>query len=376
MRTVHDAVAPIEPTPARPAAAHSRGRRVLRVVLWSTAGLFAAIGVFALVARLLAPGIVRRRLIAAVRGACPTCTLEIGRVELGLLRGRVVARSIVFTNAPAGTLRVDVYAESALVELRWGSLLAGHPHLTRIVIDAANLTLQAPIHPGEGWSHPTAVSEGSPLSGLPPLRIDRLELHRGEFTYREMWPGRSASIDFAHLEGVATDFATRRGMVAHPTVAVVTGEVERSGRGRLRVETDLLAASPTATIEASLNDQDLAAFRAYLVPIEGAHLSGRLHDARAVMHLARGSVSGQLSGSYHGLAVSFERTREHGTIETAMNNLGATIQVAASNDAEAVAHRATPIARSRGRGEPLIGFLWVALRDACLQLILRDGRRS
>lgn len=352
---------------------HARTAR--RVAGWSLASVFVVLAVTLAVLRYRAPSLLRQRAMEAVHAACPACTLEIGRLELGVLSGRIRAFGVHYANAPTDVLHIDARIDAAGVESGWWSLVTGRPRMTRIVLDGFRLTLLASIRPNEGWAHPPPDPPGSAFLALPALRIDRVELRRGTFVYREAWPGRTVAIEFDSLEGYVTALATRRDLAAGRTVARLAGRVAGSGQGSLLVRTDLLAPFPNATIELGLRDQDLAAFQAYLVPTEGAHLSGRLVEATAVMTLGHGIVRGQLTGLYDELAVRFERTPERGGIETALNNLGVAIQVSSANVNEPRVSRSTPIARLRLPGEPIIGFLWSSLRDACLQLILRDGRR-
>jgi hypothetical protein len=138
------------------------------------------------------------------------------------------------------------YAEAAHVGLDWHQLLHGRlaAH-ARIVEPKVSIIAGArPAPPSRKAPRPPDLSVT--LQKITPLKIDRVEILRGEILFRDVGQPGQPELWVHRLELAAENLATRRRLSgARPTTVSASGVVGRSGAMRLFVSADAFA-SPLA----------------------------------------------------------------------------------------------------------------------------------
>ena len=146
---------------------------------------------------------------------------------------------------PGGDWRAPVfYAETVHIGLEWRRLF--HRELVaRAVIVEPKVTVLA----GAGPAKPKRLKTpdlSAQLETITPFKIDRVEIRRGEFLFRDASQPGHPELWVHRLELVARNLATRESL-AHDNPATIraTGTVGKSGDLKLSVSADLFA-SPLA----------------------------------------------------------------------------------------------------------------------------------
>jgi hypothetical protein len=324
-----------------------------------------------------APNVLRARTLTALRRGCPECVFDIGAMTLDMRAGRLAASNIHFVCDRKSHVRIDVRSENAVVDLDMRSLFSPILHIRHITLDGVSATLTQDVDPN-AWG-PVARTlpppSPSPLLRLPVATLDGVDIRHASLTYTDQIASSVASVAFTGLDVHVSPIATRRGFVPPMTTLTARGTLAGSGAATMALALDPLASELDLTLQLGLNGQDLAPLGSYAVPAEGLHLQGRIDRATATLHYAHGRVGGNVSGTFRGLDVHFEPTARRDLITTGVANLVATVEIARSNDSEPADQTRMNIDRARQPDEPLVGFLWFALRDACIDLA-RHGRHD
>jgi hypothetical protein len=317
------------------------------------------------------PELLRRSVVATLRGQCPTCAIEVGAVDLEVRGWRAAVRGLqLFTDARR-PVRLDLRIDRAVLSLDPRSLVWGPPHLTGVDLSGVRAEVVQRVEPDAAWLPQPSQPGRALVSVFPAARVDRVLLRDGTLVFTDRIRDRTASVTFSNLRGYAGGWAPHPEPGVRTFRAIVEGTVAGSGAGRLVVQFDPYVPDPELQIELGLAGQELAELSSYSVPAEGLHLHGRIDRAAATLRYVRGGVHGDVVGRYHDLKVRFEPSITRGRIVTAVANLVATVELAPSNAERCVTDQRALIARRQRPSDPLVGFLWGSLRDACIELARR-----
>ncbi|HEY2904022.1 MAG TPA: hypothetical protein VGL59_25770, partial [Polyangia bacterium] len=147
---------------------------------------------------------------------------------------------------PGGDWRSPLfYAESIHVGLDWRLLLHGQL-LAAVRIVEPKVTVLAGAAPSETTKTPKAPDLSAQLEKITPLKVDRLEILRGELLFRDLGEQRHPELWVHRLDLAAENLPTRDKLLnGRPTTVNAHGTIGKSGDMTLFVSADPFA-SPLA----------------------------------------------------------------------------------------------------------------------------------
>jgi len=309
----------------------------------------------------VAPGLVRRRLIAEVRGNCATCELSLGRVRLSLLPPALSGRNVSFTGGtPNATIvRAEakrVYVPFSLFPLFRSRFRVGRVELEQLSVDVTEGDLYGPASAKD--------SSARPLD----LEIEGLDVKKGSFTYVREHPGGKASLEVSGINAAAGPVGTSERLRDKDVAASADGLLAHSGQFELQVRARLFAKAPDVDVKLRIERQDLAALNTFFTPNDGVRLKGMLLEGRGAAAIRGASLKASSYLRYRGLEVKIKKNEERGALSAFFQTFLASVTLLKQNADGGNYDRTGDIELERKPKETLISFALRGMKEAAMKV--------
>lgn len=338
-------------------------RPVLRVLLL----LLAVLALAAVLKEAVAPGLVRRRLIAAVQDGCGSCRLSIGRVRVSLLPPALSCSRVRFTGGEADTTAVEAAAARVHVPFSLNQLLKGRLRTGRIEIDQPAVT----VTEGDLASPASAEDAGAKL---PDIEIEGIKIDKAVFVYIRQHPGRQGRLTLSRINAGVGPIGSSARLKGAYSQASVSGLLEGSGEILLQVKARVLAEAPDADIELSVTGQDLSKLNPFFGPVDGIKLKGEVLEGRSSVAIRGAGLKASAYMRYRGLSVRLKKNKERGAFSAFFQSLAASVAIGKQNSDGGAYDRRGAAELRRKPPESVISFALRGMKDAAMQIPVKGGK--
>lgn len=334
------------------------GRRWLtRVSLLFLAAL--ALGI--VLKETVAPGLIRRRVIAAVKENCETCELSLGRVRLSLLPLALGCGKVRFTGGTPNATVVQVEAGRVYLPFSLSPLFKSRLRLGLIKISDLRVT----VTEGDLYS-PPSVKDGSarPLD----IEIEGLEVKNSSFTYIREHAGRQGSLAVTRINAAIGPAGTSGRLREKDIEATAGGLLELSGQFKLQVRARIFAKAPDVDVKLQISGQDLAALNAFFKPNDAVQLKGLLLEGRSEVSIRGARLKASTYVRYKGLKVRIKKNEERGALSAFFQTFLASVTMGKQNAAGGDYDRTGAMDLERKPKETLISFTLRGMTESALKV--------
>jgi hypothetical protein len=272
---------------------------VTGVIFGSFLGLFL---IFIVLIHVVAPAWIEDKVTTGIKKGCPQCEIAIGDVEISILKGSIAFDDFRYEDSPDRHARIFVRAKQLEIFAKLESLIR-----KPLVIE--NLRGEdVAFRVTENPEIDSGVDDGSPpLSGLPPLVIEHIEVHQSSFRYVDLVKPQASSLLLTQVDGTVGPWSTRRELAnrftPERTLIHATGVLENSGHFLVKAHADPLSPRGTANVYIEVKDQELENVSEFFDREEGVQLQGRVFLISTDFKMNDGKIDGKLKASYFGLGV-------------------------------------------------------------------------
>jgi hypothetical protein len=342
-------------------------RHFFKAFVFGTAGIALFLGAAIVLARLEAPSWIENKIVTSIKDSCPRCEIKMSAVELSIFDGRVSFLDFYYEDDPSHHSRVSVHARRLEVQASLKSFIVKPIIVENLRGDEVSFTLT---------ENPAIDSEHSdkspPLSGLPPLVFEHIEVHQSSFHYVDLVKPHLSSLLLTQVHGTVGAWSTRREIANQytpdPTEIRATGVLEDSGHFVVEASADPLSPRGTAQIHIAVKDQPLEKVSDFFLHEEGIELKGRIFEISTDLKMTNGKIDGKLKATYYALGVKVVDPKSSG-----LKNFLVTAGVDLVKKNEQGINGKPPGEKSvtgeRGPEQGLIGAIFHALGAAAKELM-------
>ncbi|PIU18122.1 MAG: hypothetical protein COT18_11090 [Elusimicrobia bacterium CG08_land_8_20_14_0_20_59_10] len=340
------------------------GRRLaLRFFLPLLAALAAAV----VLKEAVAPGIVRRRLISAVRENCENCELSLGRVRVSLFPPALSGRGVRFTGGKPDATVVNAEAERAFMPFSLFSLLRGRFRAGRIEIERPAVT----VTEGDmGKSSPPGSGEARP----PDFEIEGVEVRKGSFTYVREHPGRRGILSVSRINAVLGPLGGSKRFRDSVVEGSADGMLEGTGLFHLEVGARIFSRLPDVDVKLRLTGQELSGLNRFFKPNDGIELKGSLIEGSASAAVRGSRLDSYAHIRYRGFGVKIKKTGKRGAFSAFFQNLMASVMMGKQNVDGGKYDRSGTANLERKPKESLISFILRGMKEAAMKISSQGGK--
>ena len=317
-------------------------------------------------AKAVAPGLVRRRLISAVHDNCGTCELSLDRVSVSLRPPALDCSRVRFTGGEPNATVINVEAERVHLPFSVLPLLNGRLRAGRIVIERPEVKVT------EGDLYASSSAKGGAARG-PDLEIAGIEVKNGSFLYIREHAGRKGGLSVSGINAALGPVGSSGSIRNEYAEANAAGLLERSGKFRLQVRARIFAEAPDANVKLEIAGQDLSALNVFFGPNDAILLHGALLEGRSSVAIRGERLNSSAYVRYRGLRVQIKKNDERGALAAFFQNLMASITMGRQN-AEGNYDRRGMADLERKPKETLVSFTLRGMKEAAMQVSTR-GRK-
>jgi len=277
-------------------------RHLFNAFVFGTVGVALFLGAAIVLVRLEAPSWLEKKIVTSIKDSCPRCEIKMGAVEVSVLEGRVSFLDFHYEDDPNHHARVSVHAKRLEIQASLKSFVLKPIIIENLRGDEVSFTLTE--NPAINSGHD---DKSPPLSGLPPLVFEHIEVHQSSFHYVDLVKPQSSSLLLTQVHGTVGGWSTRREIANHytpdPTEIRATGVLEDSGHFVVEASADPLSPRGTAQIHIAVKDQPLEKVSDFFLHEEGIQLKGRIFQISTDFKMTNGKIDGKLKATYYGLGV-------------------------------------------------------------------------
>lgn len=310
---------------------------------------------------LVAPGLVRRRIISEVRKNCGTCELSLGRVRLSLLPPALSIRNISFTvGTPNATvvraMVTRVYVPFSLFPLFKNRFRVGLVEIEDPSVEITEGDLYGPSSAKDGTARPLD------------LEMEGFEVKRGSFTYVREHAGRKGSLEVSGINAVAGPVGTSERFRNKDAEASADGLLEHSGKFNLQARAKILAKAPDVDVKLRIEGQDLAALNAFFKPNDGVQLKGTLLEGRSSVAIRGAGLKASSYVRYKGLIVRIKKNEERSGLSAFFQTFLASVTMRKQNADGGNYDRTGEVDLERKPKETVISFALRGMKEAAMKV--------
>lgn len=300
----------------------------------------------------------KMRIPALVQKNCPSCKLEIGELHLGFLNATVNLTDVRFSAGDPEATAVRSKAQRVTAHIAIRPLFKKIFWLSSVVVEEPNVL----VIEGDEKLGPSAPSQSHLKFG-----IQNLSIQGGEFAYSRVHGGKEAVIKVHEIEGQIRDFGNAPDFERTTAQGAVSAVLEKSGRVRLLVNSEVFSTPTRVAIDMELHGQNLADINRFFMPAEGLRVQGRLIHGVAHVDLRGARLWSWVKATYQDLQLKVFPTDERSHITAFFQNLLQSTQLISSHDVRKVS-RPEQVEITREE-ETFLQFILRGLRDAALQVV-------
>jgi len=328
--------------------------------------LLAALAAGAALKEVVAPGLVRRRLISAVKDSCETCELSLGRVRISVLPLALSAGPVRFTGGRPNATVVQARSERVYVPFSLLPLFKGRFRLGRIEVERSEVIVT------EG----DLVSPSLPEAGAAPpdIEIEGLVVKNSSFTYIREYPGRKGILGVSGINAAFGPIGTSARLRAEDAEAAADGLLERSGQFRLEVRARVFAKAPDVDVKIKITGHDLSTLNRFFKPNDGVQLHGVLIEGRSSVEIRGAALNASAYVLYRGLSVKIKKNGDRTALSAFFQNLLAAVTIGRQNVEGGKYDRLGKVELERKSKETLISFALRGMKEAAMQVSARGPK--
>lgn len=313
------------------------------------------------------PGMVRRKLVSAVRENCKTCEVSVGRVGVSLLPFGVSGSLVHFTGGEANATVVDVEAGRVYIPLSLFPLLKGRLRAGRIEIEGSTFT----VTEGDLYASPSAeAGKARPFD----VEIKGVRVKEAAFVYIREYPGRKGRIGVSRINAEIGLVGNSARLLDADVEGSASGVLEESGKFRLQVRAKLFSKAQDVDVNLRLDGQDLSKLNSFFQPNDGVQLKGLLMEGRASSEIRGARIKSAAYARYSGLSVKIKKTEERGAFSAFFQNLLASVTIGKQNVEGGDYDRSGAAALERKPKETIISFALRGMKEAGMQVSVQGGK--
>lgn len=307
------------------------------------------------------PGLLRKRLVSAVKVNCETCELSIGRVRLSLLPLALSCGKVGFTQGTSGATVIHAEAARVYVPFSLSPLFKSRLRLGSIKISGSQVT----VTEGDLYAPPSA--QDGPARPLD-LEIEGLEVKNSSFTYIREHAGRKGSLAVTRINAAIGPAGTSGRLREKDIEATAGGLLELSGQFKLQVRAKAFAKAPDVDVKLQISGQDLAALNAFFKPNDAVQLKGMLLEGRSEVAIRGARLKASSYVRYKGLKVRIKKNEERGAFSAFFQTFLASVTMGKQNAAGGDYDRTGAVDLERKPKETLISFTLRGMTESALKV--------
>ncbi|MDO8805030.1 MAG: DUF748 domain-containing protein [Elusimicrobiota bacterium] len=314
-----------------------------------------------------APGLVRRRLIAAVHDSCETCELSLGRVHISLLPLALSSGNVRFTGGTPNATVISVAAKRVYIPFSLFSLFKNRFRVGRIEIEQPAVT----VTEGDLYAPSSEQSDQErPLD----LEIEGIEVKKGSFTYVREHPGRKGSLEVSAINAAIGPVGTSERLRDKDVAASADGLLEHSGQFHLEIRAKIFAKVPDVDVKLQIAGQELAALNPFFEPNDGVKLHGKLLEGRSSAEIRGASLKASSYVRYRGLEVRIKKSEERGALAAFFQTFLASVTIRKQNADKGNFDRTGTVELERKPKETLISFTLRGMKEAAMKVSTQGSK--
>ncbi|MCX5793697.1 MAG: hypothetical protein NTY45_15985 [Elusimicrobia bacterium] len=340
-------------------------RRAIRLLLLFLAALAAGI----VLKEAVVPGLLRRRLVAAVQDNCKTCELSLGRVSVSLWPLALSCKDVRFTGGTPNATVIHaeagrVYAPFSLLPLFKSRFRIGRIEIEQPAVIVTEGDLSAP-----------SSGEDSAAPGLD-LEVDGIVVRNSSFTYIREHAGLKGILGASRINAVVGPIGSSDRLRDADAAAAAEGLLEHSGQFSLQVRAKIYAKAPDVDVNLQIAEQDLAALNPFFRPNCGIRLKGVLIEGRASAAIRGERLHSSAYLRYRGFSLKIKKNEERGGLSAFFQNIVAAVTMSEQNAGGGNYDRRASVDLERKHKETLISFVLRGMKEAALEVSSRGGNRE
>ena len=326
-----------------------------------------ALAVVIILKEVVAPGIVRRRLISAVQNSCGTCELSLSRVHVSLLPLALNSSRVRFTGGTPNATVVHaeaarVYVPVSLFPLLTSRFRAGQIEIEQPVVKITEGDLYA--------SSSTEAVSARPLD----LEIEGIKVKKGSFTYIREHPGRSGNLNVSQINVTMGPIGSSHRLRDTYVKASADGLLQESGQFNLQVSAKIFAKIPDVNVKLQIKGQDLATLNPFFRPNDGVQLKGALIEGSGTAAIRGASLKVSSYLRYRGLKVRIKKSGERGALSAFFQTFLASVTIREQNADSGDYDRTGTVELQRKPKETLISFALRGMKEAAMKVSTQGGK--
>ena len=319
----------------------------------------AAVVLYVMAVKIIAPWISRAEIIDAVEGACATCEIELSAVSFALLSPlNATLHGLKMKVGYEGGSEAVFRIEAVSVAFSFAQSSRQKIYIERVVIDRPIITFAD----GEAVSRKTNRKHDR----RPDVAIEKVEISRGEFTYIRNTKGTSATLHLHDISGEIGPLDSSRDL---PAKAHLETRIENSGS----VEIDIaakLTGPDEVDVSVYIRDQNLADTTPFFKPNAGVSLKGTMLKGKGRVRVRDQNMKASVWAVYHGLELELNSMYDRTKAEAFFMNLGADLVMDESDVDLAKADQTEALDVPREENEQIVGFVLRGLKEAAMKVAM------
>jgi uncharacterized protein involved in outer membrane biogenesis len=164
----------------------------MKKLLWKILAVLVVLIVIVFLAR----NVIARKAVEMGATRITGFPLEIGSVDLGLFSSEVDVHDLKLMNPPDFKERMFVDLPEFRMDYRLGSMLAGAPHITDMLVNLKDVVIvkntkgESNVQRLKGVTSSSSGSKSEPAKPARSYRVDQLRIHIGTVTYKDYSRGK------------------------------------------------------------------------------------------------------------------------------------------------------------------------------------------
>jgi hypothetical protein len=317
-------------------------------------------------ARSRAPSWLREKIITELTKNCPQCKAGLDSVEVNFLDGTLTLHDFEFIDTPEHTTQVAVKAHFIGIEFDRKAYLNGLILVRHVKAEGVDFTLI------EKPAIKTANDDSPPLSGLPPMVIQGVEVSESSFRYVHKLVPKESSLLLTEIHGSLGSWVTRPSLVEQyapdRTSMTAWGVLEHSGTFEVKAEIDPLSQKGTLQLDVVVQNQSLPAVGPFFVRESGMDLEGLVVKVSTYLDMKNGKIDGNLRAAYTGLKIKIVDRKNSG-VKNFLETIGAKITIAREQGVNGKPIGQKNFHDERGNDQSLFSAMFHALGGAAKELV-------
>ena len=330
---------------------------------------FAALAVVLVLKEVVAPRLVRRRLITEVQDNCKTCELSLGRVQISLLPPALSSRHVRFTGGEQNATVVSVEAERVYLPFSLLPLFKNHLRAGRIEVE------QPVVKVKEGDLYASSSAKDS-AARPHDLEIEGIEMKKASFVYVREYPGRAGSISVSRINAAVGPIGSSDRLRAADVEANADGLLEESGRFHLQVRAKVFAKVPDVDVKLQIAGQELAGMNKFFKANDGLELHGLLIEGRGSSEIRGARLKSSAYVRYRGLGVKLKKNKERSALSAFFQNLLVSITSRKQNVKGGDYDRSGTVELERKTKETIISFALRGMKEAAIKVTSQGEKKK